>query len=153
MLRGLGSRYPRLRTSIVRLGAVNGAGAGAVDVSAISKFVKAAAAGEQIAIEGGHQTTDVVDVRDVADALSLLIACPPDERMDMYVVSSPCAYSISEIAAKCVELSKNPQVKPVLLPSRNQPSYAMDPSRFMSQFHWKPRYSLDDIIISLSRAF
>ena len=56
--------HPAMKFTSIRLGAVNGAGPGQVEVSAVSKFVRAAKAGERITVLGGQQTTDLLDLRD-----------------------------------------------------------------------------------------
>ena len=141
--------HPATKFTSVRLGAVNGAGPEQVDVSAVSKFVRAAKAGERISILGGRQTTDLLDLRDAAEALGRLVACPAAERSDMYVVASPAAFAILDIASKCVELSGNPKASLSLSEAGESLSYAMDPSRFARQFDWTPRFGLDSIIRSL----
>jgi len=149
IVEGIRQRYSNIAATIVRLGAVNGAGAGNAEVSAVSKFVKAALAGEQIPIQGGGQTTDLLDIRDAVEALSLLVQCPPDERADFYVLSSPSAYTIRELAQACVDLSRNPDAGILMMPDQNLPSFAMNPSRFAAQFEWKPKYGLYDTIHTL----
>ncbi len=146
---GLRLRYPDLGATIVRLGAVNGAGAGNAGIAAISKFVKSSIAGEQIVIEGGEQKTDLLDIRDAVQALSILVACPPDQRANMYVLSSFAAYTIRELAQICVNLSGNPNARILMRPDQGRPSFAMDPSRFASQFGWSPKYGLDDTVRTL----
>jgi nucleoside-diphosphate-sugar epimerase len=146
---GLEDAYPHIRTTIVRLGAVNGGGMGNSDVSAVSKFVKAALAGEQISIIGGDQTTDLLHIEDAVEALVLLIRCPPKERDRVYVVSSPQAYKILDLGRDSLELANNPQSKLLVLPSQNLPSFAMDPSRFSTQFGWSIKNGPKEILQSL----
>lgn len=119
----------------------------------LNVFVKNALSGEPITIMGGSQTCSFIDVRDVATALKCIIEDSNNTHFaSVYNVGTNEKYSIESLAYLVKDIAKQKYQRDVSIQkesSNDSQDVGMDCSSFMDTFGWSPKYSINNMIISL----
>lgn len=120
----------------------------------VKVFAQNALEGKEIHLTAPDQGVSFIDVRDVADALIALICYDPNASFDkVYNLGANQQSTIEEIAemTKAIGESKY-DTPPVCITKENSDNHVrigMDASNFMSVFDWTPKYSMQDMIVSV----
>lgn len=152
-LKSILKKHPKLYGTSIRLGTVCGGSEQMADVFVLSKFASQALKGEPINIIGGTQTFDILDIQDAVDALERLINTSPKNWETVYNLSSREAYNIIDLAEKTVEIASllNGGLRSDILIEKREVyvRYAMDSSRFYSDFDWSPIIEIQETLESI----
>ncbi len=147
---------PDLNTTSIRLGTVLGNSKGLVDVFVLSKFIKQALSNEPIRIVGGEQVFDLIDIEDVSDALSKLIA-QPDKWEECYNLSSKESYSIIDFANLAIDsvvrIKGHTESKIEVVSELINLRYRLDSSKIYNDLNWEPKVTLIQTIDSLTKYY
>lgn len=115
-------------------------------VRIINRFVKNAIEKGEISVNAGYQSFGFLDVRDAAAALFCVVSADCGKWEKVYNIGAEREWGIAELA----ELAKNTVETYTgnklsafeINPSEDRLCSALDCTRFMSQFSWKPRISI-----------
>ncbi len=154
-LANLGKIRRGLSVVVLRVGAVTGNDPAIRDREALARMTCEAMNSRQIEILGGQQILGRVDYRDVADGIAMVIKQNLYNSHAVFNLGMENSYTLDAIAeciAKVVERER--PGKPVQVtripPADTAPkSHAVDASKFIKAYAWKPKYSLENIIESL----
>lgn len=115
----------------------------------INRFVSQAVNGTDLHIVGGQQTFGFLDVRDAAAGLARIMESDPALWQEVYNLGPSESCTLEEIAALVCRYSSVCCTKPIRYATEAADVWqnsALDCSRFMKQFSWKPKYTLADTI-------
>lgn len=130
----------------IRLASLIGAG---FEQRITNKFVGQALAGKSIYIEGGSQRFGFLDVRDAVSGLAALIENNMEILNEEYNLGTNESYTLEEIVENVCKLSWKYSKTTVDYKIEKKDIYfnsAMNCTRFMESFHWKPSYTLIDTL-------
>ena len=139
-----------LRHTNLRMASLIGAG---FNQRITNKFAAKVIAGEQITISGGEQIFGFLDVRDAAAAI-IKIALSDCEWHEVYNLGTNNAYTLREIAECAVVVGNEigfTAPEPVYNNFGEWQNSALDCSKFMKYFDWKPTYSMKDTMHQIYR--
>ena len=130
----------------LRLASLIGAG---FDQRVPNKLIAKALAGEDLKVLSGPQFYGFLDVRDAADAITMVINSDPTAWTEVYNLGTNEAYTLENIAKQVVEVYN--QNFSVNIRYRTEPSdkpfnSALNSRKFNETFHWSPRHPLHDTI-------
>ena len=142
---------------VIRTRAFNHEGYGRPEAFMTSTFAKQVVEikrGKRKVLKHGNLEAkrDITDVRDMARAYRLAVEkCEPGE---VYNIGSGVVYTAKQVLNKLQKLS-GVKVKTEADPARSRPSdvpiLQCDSSKFMKKTGWKPKYSLNDVLLETLR--
>jgi nucleoside-diphosphate-sugar epimerase/carbamoylphosphate synthase large subunit len=142
-----------LHYSSLRLCTLAGGAKGLVEVDFLSKIARTAIDGDTIHIVGGMQQMERLDIRDAVDAIIAMLKTNSAKWKHVYNLGSGQVFSLKEITEKTINISSkynggkkskiNIEQKDINI------KFGMDSTQFYKDMHWKPRYTIYDIIESL----
>lgn len=118
-----------------------------------NKFVDQVLAGQDLHISGGHQRFGFMDVADAASGIAAILKGDPKIWQEVYNFGTNEHYTLSEIAKMVCDIhNSNSKDKccVFLTAEENVQSSALCCDRFMQDFEWHPRSSLQE---SLKRIY
>ena len=131
--------------SHIRLASLIGVG---YEQRIINRMVGKALKGEKLTVAGGLQRYGFLDVRDAAAGLLVMAQSDPGQWESVYNLGRNGSISLLEIAEMIVKKLKlhGIQTEYVLNEGTDHRNSALNPEKFMHQFHWQPRISLEETI-------
>lgn len=121
-----------------------------VPQNVLYKFVCSALAGENLSIVGGTQKFSFLDVRDAAQAITLLLQKTPDSWKPVYNLGPDEQTGITEMAALVRDEAEKVTGKKVDILVQPDEKHAlnagMDSSLLYQDLGWKPPHSFADIV-------
>lgn len=133
----------------VRMASLLGPG---YDLRIVNRMVDQALRGDALKVVGGMQRYGFLDVRDAADGLVTLAHSAPSTWQETYVLGRRECCTLMEVVECIVStLKARAGVDAAYVVSEGQDvrNSSLDPSRFMRDFAWSPRYSLTDTVASI----
>lgn len=130
----------------LRLASLIGAG---FDQRVPNKLVAKALAGEDLKVLSGPQYYGFLDVRDAADAITVVINSDPMTWAEVYNLGTNEAYTLEDIAKTVVEIYNQKFSANITYhtePSDKPFNSALTCRKFNETFHWALRHSLSDTI-------
>lgn len=118
----------------------------------VSLFVNNIIQGKNITVLGGKQTCSFIDIKDVVDAISLMLNKTDIEWNKVYNLGTGKNYSILEIAQHVIEIGNEKyKLKGTINKEQSdiKQDVGMDITLFRETFGWTPRYDIEDMIVSL----
>ena len=119
----------------------------------LNVFATQAFTGQDIKIIGGSQLMAYADVRDVVDAIEAVMALPAEKRNPYYNIGNGEQYDLLSLAKLVCRIAEEQYgCTPVNInvePSDVQMSAGLDISQITADTGWTPKYSIEDMIISL----
>jgi nucleoside-diphosphate-sugar epimerase len=153
MLSDLSSLEKQVRGSSLRLSALSGGDLVNDSDDVIWKIVNKVVNMQPIILQGGNRLFEILDVRDAAKAIVLLLNIPAIEWKPIYNVGSGKVYSLTEIASEVLRISNDYVERyPFELPindTNKKTAIGMNSSLFIQDVGWSPEYDLQNIIHSL----
>jgi len=124
----------------------------------MSKMVAQALQGNNLRVSGGDQQMERMDVRDAAEGIFQICKKNLSEIKPVYNLGINKTYSLKYIAGKILDIAngytKNNGSKIILDTSSNTiDNFGLDSTAFFTDFKWEPKYSIDDIVISLINSY
>jgi nucleoside-diphosphate-sugar epimerase len=153
MLANLSSFENQVRGTSLRLPALSGGNIGKDSSELIYKLVKKVTNSQPIILKKDEcESCEILDVRDAAKAIVLLLNFPATEWKPIYNVGSTKCYSLTEIASEVIRIS-NEYVEsyPFHIAGNKifyNTAFGMDSSLFMEDVGWLPEYDLGNMIHS-----
>ncbi len=142
-----------IKHTSVRIASVNELKTDNTIVRPLNVFVDCVINGKDIKVFNGNQIMSFIDPRDVARAISLL--CNSNKEWNHLYNIGPnrdCTCKLIEMAKKVVEIGTNLGYNRVgidIIPKEIVQTAGLDISRFQQDFGFTPKFSLDDMILSL----
>ena len=154
-LEGLRKVHPGISTVSLRIGAVTGNDATIGQYEALARMTAKAVEYRAIEIYGGSQVLGRIHYQDVVTGLMKVIEHQSYSNHEIFNLGMDDNHTLEDIAKKVIRVVE--QLKPgkPITVIKNEAvgeapqSHAVDPSRFMNVYGWKPEFSLEDIIESL----
>jgi nucleoside-diphosphate-sugar epimerase/biotin carboxylase len=136
----------------IRLPALTGAANHVYKDEFLIKLIKKVICSEIIEVYGGTQRIDLLNVRDAADGIAVLLMKDYREWSKVYNLSTGKTHSLNEIIELICSIGKekydlNAKIKSVQAVPKN--SFGMDSKLFRYQMNWKSKYKLEDTIKSI----
>ena len=153
ILRGVMLKENSVKGTSLRLSALSGGSIILNENELICKLIDQVLKNQQITIYGGQQWFERLDVHDAISAIVRLINIPPADWKPVYNLGANINYSLSEIAEKVLNISKefnlnySYDIKTVI--KEDKTAFGLDCSLFMNQMDWEPSISIDDTIRSV----
>ncbi len=155
LLESLGKGNPLTKFTSIRLAAL----AGGIDIvngrnDFMSKMVVQALQGSDLIIYGAEQKMERMDVRDAAASIFQICKQNLSELKPVYNLGTNKTYTLKYIAKKILDISKDYTKKngsKIILETPNHAinNFGLDSTAFFTDFKWEPKYSIDDIVMSL----
>lgn len=135
----------------LRLASLAGGQSGSVPTDILYKFVKSSLNHETIKIIDGSQKINRLDVRDVAEGVVRLLEMDSSTWESVYNFGPIRSYTLLEVVELVSLLSKNYEIDTTFERNKEkaQSYFRMDSSKLYALLNWKPRYSLEETLLSL----
>lgn len=156
-LEGLRKVHPGISTVSLRIGTVTGNDPVIFEHEALARIIDKAIKDRVIEVYGGSQILGRIHYQDVVAGFMKVINQHSYKNHEVFNLGMDTNHTLEDIAIRVVRgVEKHQPGIPISVIKKeiaeNIPqSYAVDPSKFMKKYDWKPDYTLDDIINSLIR--
>lgn len=153
-LSSLAKLKPNLSTVILRIGAVTGNDSTIRQYEALARLTTRAVENRVVEVYGGDQVLGRIHYRDVVTGIIRVIKQQSCSRYDIYNLGMESSYTLDEIVNKVIGAVEHRfPGKSIRVVSQAESalhkSHAVDATRFISAYRWKPKYSLINIIEEL----
>ena len=133
----------------IRMASLLGVG---YDLRIVNRMLDQALRGEILKVVGGMQRYGFLDVRDAADGLVTLALSNATTWQETYNLGRRESYTLVDVAECIIATLKEHAVANAaytLSEGEDTRNSSLDPSRFMREFAWRPRYTLSDTVATI----
>lgn len=137
----------------LRLGTIVGGYKGLIENDLFSKIIKDSLKRQKIVVYGGNQQIERIDIKDVIEALILLIETKSCKWEKVYNIGVDKSYTLIQIVDKIVDISKKYTLgnKSQVIVKSNDKEFkqGLNSTNFKEQFGWSPKVNIDRSIESI----
>lgn len=151
LLEALCSLEPHIKYTSLRLSTLSGGHEGLVANDLFSKMINNVLKGKDIEVYDGSQSMIRMDVRDAVLGICEVLKSDT-QYAPIYNLGNNQIYTLDDIAKKIIDVSANyvnHKTNIVKIDVKVEDQYGLDCSKFVEDFKWQPKYSLEDMIDSL----